>query len=155
MREEHKTERTRGWQAASSRHVLSCTGACHSGSAALSLLAVSAAATEPVGWEDTFRESTTEYGWVLKEHRAETGQRAAYKSEVVPRDGNSLSSPVRRFTESQRFQPFISLILHGRLTYECNKTGSVMLSYTLMIGYQELTVSAKPTYGNWSVAQQS
>lgn len=154
MREEHKTERTRVWQAASSHHVLSCTGACHSGSAALSPLAVSAAATEPVGWGDTFRESTTEYGWMLKAHRAETGQRAAYKSEVVPRDGNSLSSPVRCLTES-RFQPFVSLILHGRLTYECNKTASVMLPYTLMIGYQELTVSAKPTYGNWSVAQQS
>lgn len=86
---------------------------------------------------------------------AVTGQRAAYKSEVVPRDGNSLSSPVRCFTEIRRFQPFISLILHGRLTYECNKIASVMLSYTLRIGYQELTVSAKPTCGNWSVAQQS
>lgn len=49
MSEQHKTERTRGWQAASSCHVLLRTGACHSGSAAWRLVAVSVAATEPVG----------------------------------------------------------------------------------------------------------
>ena len=49
MSEEHKTERTRGWQTASACHVLLCTGACHSGSVALSLLSMSVAATEPLG----------------------------------------------------------------------------------------------------------
>lgn len=57
MSEEHKTERTRGWQAASSCHVLLCTGACHSGYAAQSLVAVS----EPVGWGDPLKG---EYNWV-------------------------------------------------------------------------------------------